>query len=94
MHREAGASPIRLLRELFDAHDMVIAAAESAPKGHARDHGAYDRDFAVGQVVIVNDLQSRSIAEELMRRDNSRRFWKRSTCEGLRNSGPGQAEKV
>jgi DNA-binding ferritin-like protein len=68
------ASPMRLLRDLFDAHEMVLSAAESGAKGHAREHGAYDRDFAVGQVVIVNDLQGRSIAEELMRRDNSRRF--------------------
>jgi DNA-binding ferritin-like protein len=64
------ASPIRLLRDLLDAHELVMSAAPSSTRGDAQDDSASIRgDPAVGQVVLANDQQSRSVSEQLIPRD-------------------------
>jgi starvation-inducible DNA-binding protein len=67
-------SPIRLLRDLLDAHELVLSAARPGTNSGSQD-GPSIRDFAVGQVVLTNDLQSRSIGEQLARRDDKRRLF-------------------
>jgi DNA-binding ferritin-like protein len=69
------ASPVRLLGDLYDAHELLLSTARSGERGDARDCSPSNRDFAVGQVVIANELQSRSIGEQLMQRDNRRRLF-------------------
>jgi starvation-inducible DNA-binding protein len=64
---------IRLLRDLLDAHDAVLAAARSGANGEEYAGGASSRDFAVGQVVLVNDTQYQSISDQLIARSDRRR---------------------
>jgi starvation-inducible DNA-binding protein len=64
-------SLIRLLRDLLDAHDAVLTAARS--NGDEYAHSALSRDFAVGQVVLVNDMQFQSISDQLIARSDRRR---------------------
>jgi DNA-binding ferritin-like protein len=66
------ASPVRLLDDLYDAHEFVLSTARAGERNEARDSSPSNHDFAVGQVVIANELQSRSIGEQLMRRGNGR----------------------
>jgi hypothetical protein len=69
------ASSTRLLRDLLEAHESVLGAAHSTARSGAQDDGSPpNRDFAVGQVVLVNDLQGRSVSERLMRSEDKRRF--------------------
>jgi hypothetical protein len=49
-------APERLLCDLLDAHAQVLNTADTAA----------DRDFAVGRVVLTNDLQSHSVREQLV----------------------------
>jgi DNA-binding ferritin-like protein len=52
----------RLLHELLEAHEVVLGAAR--PGGvDGQGDGAWFRDFAVGQVVLSNVLQSQSVSE-------------------------------
>jgi len=63
-------SPIRLLRDLLDAHELVLSTARSSTRGDAQDDSVLIRsDPAVGQVVFANDQQSRSVGEQLIPRD-------------------------
>jgi len=62
-------SPIRLLRDLLGAHELVLSAACPRENSDSQDDNPSIRDFAVSQVVLTNDLQSRSICEQLIRRD-------------------------
>jgi starvation-inducible DNA-binding protein len=55
-------APIGLLRELLDAHESVLIAAR--PSGGSEDHH-WMRDFAVGHVVLTNDLQSEAVSKQL-----------------------------
>jgi starvation-inducible DNA-binding protein len=55
-------APIGLLRELLDAHESVLIAAR--PSGAGDDHH-WVRDFAVGHVVLTNDLQSDAVSKQL-----------------------------
>jgi starvation-inducible DNA-binding protein len=66
-------SPIRLLRDLLDAHDTVLAASRSGAQGDEGAYTASGRDFAVGQVVLVNDMQFQSISDQLIARSHRRR---------------------
>jgi starvation-inducible DNA-binding protein len=66
--------PIRLLHDLLDAHDTVLAAARSGSSSDECGNTASSRDFAVGQVVLVNDLQFQSINEQLITRSDRRRI--------------------
>jgi starvation-inducible DNA-binding protein len=67
------ASPVRLLRDLLDAHDSVLAAARSGANGDDYANSASSRDFAVGQVVLVNNMQFQSISDQLIARSDKRR---------------------
>jgi starvation-inducible DNA-binding protein len=66
-------SLIRLLRDLLDAHDTVLTAARSGANGEEYAHTPLSRDFAVGQVVLVNDTQFQSISDQLIARSDKRR---------------------
>jgi DNA-binding ferritin-like protein len=61
--------PIRLLHGLLEAHETVLAAARS---GECADT-ATSRDFAARQVVLVNNMQFKSISDQLIARSNRRR---------------------
>jgi starvation-inducible DNA-binding protein len=66
-----GRASIRhLLVELLDAHESVLSAAlpTGTPYGQA---GSWTLDFAVGQVVLTNDLQILAVSEHLMHRARS-----------------------
>jgi starvation-inducible DNA-binding protein len=61
-----GRQAIRLLlRELLDEHESVLSAAHQAETAAGRNDGSWVYDFAVGQVVLTNDLQTQSIRELL-----------------------------
>ncbi len=66
-------SSFQLLRDLLDAHELVLSAAR-ADKSDAQGDNPAIRDFVVGQVVLASQLQSRSVSEQLMRRGDRRRF--------------------
>ena len=65
--------PIRLLHGLLEAHDAVLAAARSGANGHECADSATSRDFAAGQVVLVNNTQFKSISDQLIARSDRRR---------------------
>jgi len=57
----------RLLCDLLDAHEIVLSAADTAgTHGQQADPFAV-HGFAVGQVVLTNDLQRYSVEEQLVR---------------------------
>src|SRR5216684_605928 len=60
-----------LLRELSEAHESILIAAR--PSGSDGGHN-WARDFAVGHVVLTNDLQSWSIKEHLANHDTRQVF--------------------
>jgi starvation-inducible DNA-binding protein len=66
---------VRILRDLIDAHESALGAAHSGAQRDVEDNPRPMRDFAVGQVVLTNDLQIWSIGEQLMRRDAKRRLF-------------------
>ena len=57
---------LRWLRELLDRHESVLGKAR--PAGSSEDH-VWIRDAAVSRVVLINDLQSWSINEQLLSRE-------------------------
>jgi starvation-inducible DNA-binding protein len=61
------ASPVKLLRDLLDAHELVFSVANPTGLNDERMNRSWTRDFAVGHVVLTNDLQSVSVAEHLAR---------------------------
>ena len=61
----------RLLREMLEAHEWVLSAARPDGTSDVYGEGSWVRDFAVGQVVLSNDLQSRSIGELLSGRGSN-----------------------
>jgi starvation-inducible DNA-binding protein len=63
-----------LLSEIFDAHELILSAAGQGGKGDGATDNSSVRDFAVGQVVLVNELQSRSIGELLVGRTEDPRM--------------------
>jgi hypothetical protein len=58
-----GLAPERLLCDLLDAHASVLSAADGA-RANCLDTSAY-REFAIGRVVLTNDLQSYSVRQQL-----------------------------
>jgi hypothetical protein len=48
------------MRDLLERHELVLN--EARPIGH--DDRSWVRDFAVGQVVLTNDLQAWSLNEQ------------------------------
>jgi len=67
-------APKRLLRDLLDAHEMVLSAAHTAGTHNLQADPSAVHDFAVGQVVLTNDLQRCSVEEQFARLDWARRF--------------------
>jgi hypothetical protein len=59
-----------LLRNLLDEHESVLGAAR--PEG--RNERTWARDFAVGQVVLTNDLQAWTVGEQYAKQDPRQRF--------------------
>jgi len=64
---------IRLLRELLDAHEWVLTTALPTGTNDAQSVRAHARDFALGQVVLANELQSSIVREQLMRWESKER---------------------
>jgi starvation-inducible DNA-binding protein len=64
----------RLFYELLDAHETILSAAHTAGANGLQADPSAVHDFAVGQVVLANDLQRCSIGEQLARLDQARRF--------------------
>ena len=58
-----------LLSELIDAHELVLSTAQPAATNEGITDHAWARDFAVGQVVLTNDLQILAISQQLMDRE-------------------------
>jgi starvation-inducible DNA-binding protein len=67
-------APNRLLCHLLDAHEIVLSAAHTAGTRNLPAAPSAVHDFAVGHVVLTNDLQRRSLGEQLVRLDQARRF--------------------
>jgi starvation-inducible DNA-binding protein len=66
------ASPCRLLEELLEAHDLIIGSVRAVAS--STGDGTFNRDFAVGQVVLANELQHQLLGEQLMRTDSRQRL--------------------
>jgi DNA-binding ferritin-like protein len=49
-----------LMRDLLDRHELVLSVARPA----GREDRCWTYDFAVGQVVLTNDLQAWSVGEQ------------------------------
>jgi starvation-inducible DNA-binding protein len=54
-------APDRWVAELLDAHEQVLNIAQPA---RSNDKHQWAREFAVGLVVLTNDLQSASLSEQ------------------------------
>jgi hypothetical protein len=67
-------APSRLLCDLLDAHEIVLSAARTAGTYTLHTDPSAVQDFAVGQVVLSNDLQGCSVREQWVRLDQARRF--------------------
>ena len=67
-------APNRLLCDLLDAHEIVLSADHTAGTYSLQADPSAVRDFAIGRVVLTNDLQRCSIEEQLVRLDQARRF--------------------
>jgi DNA-binding ferritin-like protein len=67
-------SLVRLLRDLLDAHELVLSAARPHRLIEEGTDRAWTRDFGVGQVVLTNDLQGSTIAEHLAARERTERL--------------------
>jgi starvation-inducible DNA-binding protein len=65
------ASIARLLCELLEAHELVLSTALPTGTNDARSDQSWNRDCAVGQVVLTNDLQRSAVSEHLTDRDIS-----------------------
>lgn len=60
------AAPDRLLCDLLDAHALVLSAADTAGANCLQTDAPADGDFAIGRVVLTNDLQRHSVREQLL----------------------------
>lgn len=65
--------PILLLLDLLDAHDTVLASAQTGATSDGCPYTVSSQDFAVTQVVLVNNVQFRLISEQLIARWDRRR---------------------
>jgi starvation-inducible DNA-binding protein len=63
------ASIARVLRELLEVHELVLSTALPTGTNDALSDQSWNRDFAVGQVVLTNDLQRSAVSEHLTDRD-------------------------
>ncbi|HUA23717.1 MAG TPA: ferritin-like domain-containing protein [Steroidobacteraceae bacterium] len=69
LHGRAGLT--KLLGELLEAHDTVLTAASPAGANDLQ-RKSWLRDFAVGQVVLTNNLQRTAVSEQLTSRAGCR----------------------
>jgi len=67
-------SNARLLRELVEAHELVLSAAQPAGTNDVRGDRSWARDFAVGHVVLINEQQLLMLSEHLMDRETHQRL--------------------
>jgi hypothetical protein len=67
-------APNRLLCKLLDAHELVLSITHTVGTFSQQTHSSAVQDFAVGQVLLTNDQQGRSVRERLVRLDQGRRF--------------------
>jgi starvation-inducible DNA-binding protein len=66
-----GRQPLtRLLRELRNTHELVLSVA----RPERQINRSWARDFAVGQVVLSNDLQNWSVSEQCATFDTRQTF--------------------
>ena len=79
---------IRLPHGLLEAHDAVLVAARSGANGHECADTATSRDFAAGQVVLVNNMRFKAISDQLIARGDRRRVLV------ARHDGPHAHEEV
>ena len=61
-----------LLRELLDAHELVLSAALPSAANAAEGDRSWTRDFAVGHVVLTNERQWLYVSKHLMEREANR----------------------
>ena len=62
-------APGRWVTELLDAHELVLSTTQPA---RATDNHLWVHEFAVGLVVLTNDLQSASLREQWLRRTHQK----------------------
>ena len=67
-------APSRVFCDLLDAHEIVLSAAHAAGTHSLQADPSAIHDFAVGQVVLTNDLQRCSVGEQLVGWDRARKF--------------------
>jgi len=67
----AHRAPDRWVDELLDAHELVLSTAQ--PAG-ATDNPQWMHEFAVGLVVLTNDMQNVSLREQWLPARNRARF--------------------
>ena len=58
------------MRDLLERHELVLSVAR--PVG--RDDRSWAHDFAVGQVVLTNDVQEWAVSEQCANQDSRHRF--------------------
>jgi len=77
------SAPNRLLRDLLNAHELVLSMARTAGthRGVQPEPSAV-HDFAVGQVVLANELQGDYLQEQLVYLDREGRFASATTFSG------------
>ena len=59
----------QLLYELLEAHEQLLSTALPTWTNDAPNDRSWYRDFAVGQVVLTNDLQRAAVGDHLTNRD-------------------------
>ena len=64
----------RLLCDLLDNHELVLSMTRTAGTHRKQPEPSAVHDFAVGQVVLANELQGYSVQEQLVNLDRERRF--------------------
>jgi starvation-inducible DNA-binding protein len=62
------APTTHLMAELLDAHESVLSAAVPTGTNDGQVNRSWTRDFAVGQVVLINGQQIHAVSEQLMHR--------------------------
>ncbi len=68
------SAPNRLLCDLLDAHELILSTVRTAGTYRKQPDPSAVHDFAVGQVVLANELQGCSVQEQLVKLDQERRF--------------------
>jgi starvation-inducible DNA-binding protein len=69
-----GLTPSRLLSDLLDAHEMVLSAVQTSGSNRVSIDHLAAHDFAVGDVVLTNELQVGAVREQLLGSEHNRVF--------------------